>query len=451
VTKKRPTRRYDRREFLGLGAGLSATALLAACGGGGATNNPSVQNQSGGTFGTGDTYDGPKVELDFWNGFTGGDGPFMQKLIGDFQAENDNIAVKMNTVEWDTYYQKVPAAVQVGKGPDIGIMHIDQLPTNAARNVIVPLDDLATALDLTKDDFSPEVWDAGIYNDARYGVPLDVHPLAFFYNRTTMEKGGLDPNKPPQTKDELTSALEQLKSQDIQGMWISPFLFTGGFMWMTVTWQNGGDLYNSDATSAAFNSEQGVSALEWLVSLSEDGYSPRNVAQDAENIAFMDGRNAFVWNGVWNINPYDDAENLDWGVARIPRIGQQDATWGGSHNFVIMNKPEQDTNKLEASKVFISWVSQHSADWAKAGQVPARQSVQESQAFKQLGPQSIVASQLPDVHFQPPVPGIGDAVPILEAAVGDAVLLKSSPEDALAEAEQQVNQLLEENAEKYGS
>ena len=77
--------------------------------------------------------------------------------------------------------------------------------------------------------------------------------------------------------------------------------------------------------------------------------------------------------------------------------------------------------------------------------------MQDSGAFKQLGPQSIVASQLPDVHFQPPVPGIGDAVPILEGAVGDAVLLKSSPEDALAKAEQQVNQLLEENAEKYGS
>ena len=36
---------------------------------------------------------------------------------------------------------RLPAAAQAGKGPDVGVMHLDQLATNAARRVIAPLDD----------------------------------------------------------------------------------------------------------------------------------------------------------------------------------------------------------------------------------------------------------------------------------------------------------------------
>jgi len=122
----------------------------------------------------------------------------------------------------------VPAAVQSGKGPDLGIMHITQLPTNAARGVILALDDVANELNLKKSDFAPVVWDAGIVDGKRYGIPLDVHPLGFYYNKGTMEQAGLDPDSPPTTNDDYMAALEQLKSKGIQGHWMSPFLFTGG-------------------------------------------------------------------------------------------------------------------------------------------------------------------------------------------------------------------------------
>ena len=85
-------------------------------------------------------------------------------------------------MEWAQYYQRMPAAVTAGKGPDVGAMHLDQLATNAARKVIVPLDDLAKSLGLAESDFTPAVWQAGIYKDKRYGIPLDVHSLAMYYN-----------------------------------------------------------------------------------------------------------------------------------------------------------------------------------------------------------------------------------------------------------------------------
>ena len=446
MVERRPSvRRLTRQEFLLLGAG--AGLALAGCGGG-PQNNPAVQGGAGG--GGGKEYNGPKVELGFWNGFTGGDGPYMRQLVEEFSAQHGNINVKMNTVEWVNYYQQVPAAVRSGQGPDVGIMHVDQLATNAARGVIIPLDDVASALQLKEGDFAPAVWNAGIYNNQRYGIPLDMHPFALYYNKTLMEQVGLDPNKPPQTREEYEAALQEFKANGIQGSWVSPFLFTGTFQWQSLLWQFGGDLYNEDATQATFNSDAGVEALTWMVDLVKNGHSPKNVAQDAEFVAFQNDKNALHWNGIWHINTFKELDDLEWGVAPVPRIGSEKGVWANSHNFVIMNKQPLDENKVQASKVFINWISQKSIEWAKAGQVPARKSVRESQAFQGLEEQSLLAQQVPYVHFVPSVPGIADVqTTTFEQAVNEAVLLKKEPKAALDEAASRADQLLEENRQKY--
>jgi len=447
MVERRPSvRRLTRQEFLLLGAGAGAGLVLAGCGGG-PQDNPAVQGAAGGG---GKEYNGPKVDLAFWNGFTGGDGPYMRQLVEEFSTQQKNINVKMNTVQWENYYEQVPAAVRSGGGPDVAIMHSDQLATNAARAVIIPLDDVANALGLKEGDFAPLVWQAGIYNNQRYGIPLDMHPLGFYYNKSMMEQAGLDPNKPPQTREEYEAALEEFKKSGIQGSWVSPFPFTGVLQWESLLWQFGGDLYNEDVTQATFNSDAGVEALTWMVDHVKKGYSPRNVAQDAEFVAFQNGKNALHWNGIWHINTFKEVGDLDWGVAPLPQIGSEKAAWSGSHNFVIMNKQPLDDNKVQASKVFINWISQKSIEWAKAGQVPARNSVRESQEFQSLEEQAQLAKQVSYVHFVPPEPGIADVqVGSFDKAVNQAILLEEEPKAALDEAASRADQLLEENRQKY--
>jgi multiple sugar transport system substrate-binding protein len=439
---RRKVSRLTRREFLLASAGAGAGLVLVGCGGGGGGG----QGGSGG----GEEYSGPSVELAFWNGFTGGDGPYMNALVDQFNSEHENIQVSTNATEWEDYYQTVPVAVRSGEGPDVGIMHSDQLGTNAARGVIIPLDEVADALGLEESDFDPRVWNAGIYDGQRFGIPLDMHPLALYYNKGLMEEAGLDPNRPPQTRDEYESALEELRGNGIQGSWVSPFLFTGTLQFESLLWQFGGDLYNEGATRATFNSDAGVEALTWMVDLIENGYSPSDVAQDAEFIAFQNGENALHWNGIWQINALKEVEDLDWGVAPLPRIGSEDAAWASSHNFVITQQATTDENKVEASQVFINWISQQSIEWARAGQIPARNSVRESQEFEDLPEQSAIAQEVPYLQFVPPVPGIAEIQPeTFEQAVNEAVLRQSDPQTALDEAAERADQLLEENRQKY--
>jgi multiple sugar transport system substrate-binding protein len=437
-----------RRGLLGLGVGAGGAALLGACGDSGPSSKVTGGGQNAAPAAT--AYTGPNVSLAFWNGFTGGDGAFMKRLVDQFNSEHPNIKVSMNVYQWADYYQKVPAAVSTGNGPDLGIMHVDSVATNAARGVVLPLDDLATSLNLTEADFSPPVWQAGTYNNKRYSIPLDVHPLGMFYNKTVLEKAGLDPDKPPATAEDYMAALDKLKSAGIQGHWATPFQFTGAMQFQSLLWQFGGELFDNGATVAKFAEDPGVQALTWYVDLVKKGYSPKNVAQDADLVALRNGKTAFNWNGIWTINTLKDDKSLRWGAAPVPQIGTQKAAWAGSHQFVQFKQRQTDTNKLTAGKVFINWISQKSLEWAKGGQVPARKEVRDSAEFKALPEQAALAQQIDYVHYPPSVPGIGDAMNMVTTAVNEAVLLRKEPAKALADAAGKANQILEQNRKKYG-
>lgn len=374
----RTTTHLRRRVVVGAAA-LSATLVLAACGGG---MSPEAAAE-GGTDDAPETeftgeYDGPAVELAYWNGFTGGDGPFMQELVDEFNSEHENITVVPNTIQWADFYQRVPAAVNAGEGPDVGVMHLDQLATNAARNVIVPLDDLADALELTGEDLTEEVWQAGIYEDARYGIPLDVHSLAMYYNTEHFEAAGI--TEPPTDGESFLAALDALQEAGYEQPFWMPALWPSHLMHLSLTWQNGGEPY-PDNESVGYASPESVEALEWQRMIVEEGYSPSDVAIDSQYVAFKNGETSITWDGIWQINDLE-ASGMSWDMAPVPTIFDEQRVWANSHQFFMTKQATADEDKQAAAQVFIAWMSEQSGDWAGAGMIPARQSVRDEGALE---------------------------------------------------------------------
>ncbi|MEU8328107.1 ABC transporter substrate-binding protein [Micromonospora sp. NPDC048839] len=437
----------SRRRLLGLGLGLGAAASLTLAGCGGGDDNASGPAAGNG----GKEYTGPKVDLKLWNGFTGGDGDIFKALVNQFNAEHQNIAVSVATYQWEDYYNKLPGAASTGNGPDIAVMHMDQLATFAARGVISELDDVAKNLELSEADFAPTVWQGGLYNNKRYGIPLDMHPLGFYYNKAVMQKAGLDPNKPPTTKDDFTAALAEFKKSGVQGFWLSPFQFTGGMTFYSLLNQWGGSLFDAEVAKATFNSDPAIEACTWLVDMVKQGHSPANVGQDAEYLAFKSGKNAFTFNGIWQINDLKKSPEVQWGVAPLPQLGSKPAAWANSHNFTIVKQRANNANKVSGAKVFINWLSQHSLDWAKGGQIPARKDVRESADFKALPEISALAPELEYAAFPPATPGLGEVIKTFYDSFNVAALGKKTPQQALDEGVAKANKQLEENRKKYGS
>lgn len=431
----------SRRGFLLLGTGTTA-ALLAGCGGGqGVGSKPAA----GGEF-TG-KYTGPKLTLAYWNGFTGGDGPTMTKMVDQFNQTEKNITVKSNTVEWADFYQRLPAASKAKRGPDVGVMHLDQLATNAARSVIVPLDDVAKQIGLEASDFTPAVWDPGIYDGKRYGIPLDVHTLAMYYNKDHFEKAGI--KEPPTDAASLEDACKKLQAAGFKTPFWMPNQWPAHLMFLSVLWQMGGAPYAEDGSEATFGSDAGVKALTWMREQVDKGYSPANVDIDAQYLAFKNGKNSITWDGIWQINDLE-AAGLNYGIAPIPTIGDKPAAWANSHHFFMTSQAANDANKSNASKVFISSLSKESSTWAGAGMIPARNSAREDSAYTD-SPQAVLNDYLENLHFLPAVPGLGDVQPqTLEVAVNEAILGKATPEATLSKNQDNASELMKDNQAKFG-
>jgi multiple sugar transport system substrate-binding protein len=432
----------SRRGFLVAGGGTAA-ALLAGCGGGqGVGSRPS----SGGAAFTGE-YDGPAVTLDYWNGFTGGDGPTMQQMLKDFNSQQKNITVKNNTVEWADFYQRLPAAAKAGRGPEVGVMHLDQLATNAVRQVIVPLDDVAQEIGLAESDFTPAVWAPGIYDGSRYGIPFDVHSLAMYWNQEHFDKAGI--TEPPTDAASLEEACQKLQDAGYKQPFWMPGQWPAHLMFFSLVWQNGGEPYAQDGSEATFGSDEGIAALTWMREQVDKGYSPSNVDRDAQYLAFKNGENSITWDGIWQINDLKSA-GIDYGIAPIPTIGDQEAVWANSHHLFMTAQAADDDNLANASKAFISSLSQESGAWAEAAMIPARNSAREDASYTEA-PQAVLDEQLEHFHFLPSVPGVADTIAqTVEVAVNEVILGKASPQEALSKYQENATKLMQENQEKFG-
>ena len=108
-----------------------------------------------------------------------------------------------------------------------------------------------------------------------------------------------------------------------------------------------------------------------------------------------------------------------------------------------------DENKQQASRVFLNYVSEQSFEWAKGGQVPARNSVRESEEFKSLEYQPKFAEQIDVLHFPPTIPGIGDVGAEFDKALNNVMLGGKELKAELDASVERANKLLEANKKKY--
>ncbi|MBK8129206.1 MAG: hypothetical protein IPK53_09915 [bacterium] len=76
------------------------------------------------------------VELQYWNPFTGPDGPLMGEMVEAFNAEHENINVVMTTQS--EYYTQLGTAAASNTLPDVAIVHADQVATQAFRKHPAP-------------------------------------------------------------------------------------------------------------------------------------------------------------------------------------------------------------------------------------------------------------------------------------------------------------------------
>lgn len=441
---------------------LIASMLLAACGGGNATNAPTqpaggeatqptgaepTVATGGETGGVGLPAECTSVELSYWNPFTGPDGPFMGEMVDAFNAANPTIVVTMNSQA--DYYTQIATAAASDTLPDVAIIHADQVATWAFRNVLRPIDDVVSQIEISGDDFPEGVWNAGEVAGQRYAIPLDIHPMTAFYNQDLFTQQSVA--AAPMTREEFEAAAQAVTADGNYG-----FMITTGFpvqqIFQMLLHQFGGSEFNADGTEATWNSEAGVQALTWMRD-AQAAYSEPNLEVDAELNAFKSGNVGMVWNGIWQItNVTGDSVEFQGVAASVPQIGPEMAVWAGSHQLTLpVHQSGNDTCKDAAAGIFIKYLLDNSITWSSAGQIPASASVRESAEFQGLQPQANIGASVENAFFPPSVPGIGDAfAPLGEAVAAVMAGQATDIQAALDDAATRANEILEQNRANFG-
>ncbi len=386
------------------------------------------------------------VSLEYWNPFTGPDGPFMGELVNAFNEANPNIVVTMTTQS--EYYTQLSTAAASGTLPDVAIVHADQIATHVYRNILRPIDSIVEEVGIVGEDFPEGVWAAGQVGDSRYSIPLDIHPMTMFVNMDMLEAAGI--TEVPATAEEFEAAAAAMTAHGNYG-----FFITAGFpirqIFEMLLYQFGGTSFNEDGTEATWNSEAGVQAAQWLLD-AQAAYSEPNLEVDAELNAFKGGTVGMIWNGIWQTTNVTGEGVFFNGVAvPVPQLGTVNAVWGGSHQLTVPVQTDEDPCRDTAIGIFIDYLLDNSVTWARAGQLPANNVVRASEEFAEVQPQADIAAGSAEYVFLPPsVRGITDAYAPLDEAIG--ALMSGNATDVQAEldgAAERANQILEQNAELY--
>lgn len=431
----------SRRGFLSLAGVAAGTAALSSCGA--SIDSSGVRAQALPMAGE---YDGPPVSLDFWNPFTGGDGPTMARLVQQFNDSHPSVDVRVTSLVADDMYAKILPAVAAQEGPHVGIMHLDQLPTYALRGTIIPLDEAVQAAGLTADDYVPGAFQQAVYRGKRWGLPLDVFCLAQYWSRSALAAAGLEGPVDGAHFDATTTALQDSGVE--HPLWVTPGSWQ---LFVTLLNQFGGSLFDEEGRRATFGSEAGVEALAWMRGLVESGVSPQG-AVDAR-APFKNGSAALLADLPAAIPDLQaTAPDLDWGVAPIMTVGDRPATFANSHHFVLTDQSQADDDLAHAALTFVTWMSRNSSLWAEGGNIPASAAARADATFQES--RQVVLAQddvLESFSYLPLVPSSRDiAANSYQRAVGQVVLGQAEPAAAARFAQRTAQAQLDDLNRLYG-
>jgi multiple sugar transport system substrate-binding protein len=419
---------------------LAAFLLFAtACSGGGG-GNPSA------------TPTGP-VTLTIWHGYTDVEAAWFKAAIKDWNAQHPDITIKPLFVNNDTALHKLTVALTGAKPPDITYQFGSSLPEFAAAPGLVDLTSWVKQPDVGWDDFIPGATSAATFEGKVLGVPALIDNLALVYNKTLFDQAGISYPTADWTWDDFRAAAKALTVPSTKQFgWSYPMDATEDSVWHydPLLWQNGGSILTPDNTKAAFNSPQGVEALQAMTSMAVDD---KSVFLDLQNSVytqlFNNGKIGMLVTGPWDLSSFPD---VDYGVQVLPGFNGDHETIAGPDMWSVF---DNGGGRAHAAEEFLQWLTapaQVKKEGLATGHLPIRLSLANDPPFvKQLGQAypgvDFFAENLNNVKQARPVLS---AYPSVSQAMGNAIvsamLGQSDPKAALDKAASESNDALAQAA-----
>ena len=367
----------------------------------------------------------------------------IQTMANSFNATQDEIIVNTVVVDWPGVTE-LNANLAAGTAPDIMVLHGNRIPNYASRGLLTPLGDVLAGAGIDADDLTTAARGFVEWSGEIYGIPLDLHGHLWHINVELWEQAGLtnDDGTPdiPYGMDEFMSHAETFKEATglpFAGMW------TNGLSrnWMALVYQQEGGSIEADDGLPHVNSEEGLAALNFLMSLRDAGHITDNVDYSAAQEIFLNGENGSHVNGTWVVNFYDnqvaDPEGAlkNYYVHNFPTIYDQPAAWANSHAWIIPQGLNPDPARLEATLTFLDYLNDNNIEWARTGHSAVNTSVVTSDEYNNYPHRNEYAEFVPSAIIQPRSNWNTAFEAVMDEELSAAFIGDKTPEQALEDAQ----------------
>ncbi|MGW8481787.1 ABC transporter substrate-binding protein [Microbacterium sp. NPDC055903] len=296
--------------------------------------------------GTG-TADGEPVTIEFWGWVPG-----LEDLVAQWNDENPDIQVDFHRMTGDDG-QKVEAAVDAGKGPDIVQLSTHNLPEYVISERVVDITDYVAE---DESNYTPASWSAVSFDGRVFGVPQGIGPAATMYRTDIFEQYGLEF---PETWDEYIETARALKAADPE-VHIANLSSAEIGQWAQEIQQAESSWYGIDGDSwtVGVNDEGSrLVAERWQTLLDEDLVTTEQMWTPEYWALVNSGKIATISYAAWF--PSILAENAadlagSWSIAPMPKnAGSENAGDSGGAAVVVL----KNTVNAEAAATFASWLN----------------------------------------------------------------------------------------------
>jgi multiple sugar transport system substrate-binding protein len=395
---------------------------------------------------------GTSSGLQIWEGYTGAEATAFKHLLAEWNKAHPSEKVTSYYVDNDDSLPKLLTAVKGGSQPDIAYVYGSWAPNIAQIPQVVNLTKVVQQPGVNWSDFWVGERDVATVKGKVIGIPALVDNLAVVYNKTLFTAAGLPEPGPNWTWSQFMADAQKLTNpakKQFGTAYVTPGSEDTVWHWEALLWEAGGQILNPTNTKAAFDSPAGLASLNTLRTMAVTDKSMYLDPSDSEYAnLFNSGKIGMLVTGPWDLSGFP---NVKYGVQIMPSYPGTDGghqTISGPDNWVIFNN---GAKRVSAAEKFLIWMTatpQATAFSLATGDLPIRQSVQDSPQFAQKMDQALPGvdtfiTNLANVkQARPQLASYPKVSTILGNMIVSVLLGKSEPQAALASAAQQVDQAL---------
>lgn len=308
------------------------------------------------------------VEISVWSMWSGQEERNFNRVLRLYELEHPEVRIRnLGGVSDDS---KTIRALVAGAPPDLFTLSNPAYLGVLARNgAIRPLDSLLEGTAIRKEDFIPASLRLCEYEGKLYGLPYLIDVAALMWDKQAFREAGLDPERPPQTMEELADYAVRLTKRDASGK-ITRLGLRRPDDLTTFYFCYGGTLADPKTGKITANHPGNIAGLAWYKDLVErlggiekiNAFSSSFGSNQGVNNPFFTGKVAMQIDGEWNpywISRY--APQLSYDVAPVPPPAAHPERTGtttiGGNVFCI---PTDCKHPAEVSR-FLLWMESRKA------------------------------------------------------------------------------------------